>query len=158
MIGTVPAGSRSCTPFVLDGGNRAIHHWPSNFFIEPDGTHVEGEFQAAKHEGHPWRQRILLRHRSPGKAKRLARTWKLTPVELKAWDARKDQVMLDLIRKKVDDWPHLAQQLRFTGDGELVEDNWWHDNYWGDCHCFKCFRIGRNQLGKIWMQVREEIS
>jgi predicted NAD-dependent protein-ADP-ribosyltransferase YbiA (DUF1768 family) len=40
----------------------------------------------------------------------------------------------------------------------MVEDNWWHDNYWGDCHCFQCFRIGINMLGQIWMQVREEIS
>ena len=27
-----------------------VHNWPSNFYIEQDGTFVEAEFQAAKHE------------------------------------------------------------------------------------------------------------
>lgn len=50
--------------------------------------------------------------------------------------------------------------LLSTEDEELVEDTTgWHDNIWGDCSCPKCQYIkGRNKLGKILMQVRDEIK
>ena len=54
--------------------------------------------------------------------------------------------------------PSLKEQLLDTGDVELIEGNTWHDNYWGNCTCSKCSGIiGRNQLGKTLMNIREEI-
>ena len=55
---------------------------------------------------------------------------------------------------------NLRQILLSTKDEELVEDTTgWHDNIWGDCSCPKCQYIkGRNKLGKILMQVRDEIK
>lgn len=55
---------------------------------------------------------------------------------------------------------NLRQILLSTEDEELVEDTTgWHDNIWGDCSCPKCQYIkGRNKLGKILMQVRDEIK
>lgn len=51
----------------------------------------------------------------------------------------------------------LAIRLKST-QGELVEYNSWHDNFWGDCTCPKCRNIkGQNQLGKLLMQKREEL-
>ena len=47
-----------------------------------------------------------------------------------------------------------------TGDKYLTEGNNWHDNYWGVCKCnsSKCLdKVGRNKLGKILMQIREEL-
>ena len=41
----------------------------------------------------------------------------------------------------------------------LIEGNYWHDNYWGNCLCPKCKEIeGQNQLGKILMKVRSTLS
>jgi hypothetical protein len=40
----------------------------------------------------------------------------------------------------------------------IIEQNTWHDNYWGDCTCLRCFRIGENYLGRIWMDLRDEYA
>ena len=40
---------------------------------------------------------------------------------------------------------------------ELIEKNYWHDNFWGVCTCGKC-STGKNHLGTILIQVREEIQ
>ena len=40
-----------------------------------------------------------------------------------------------------------------TGDAELVEGNTWNDTYWGVCN-----GVGHNHLGKILMQVRQELQ
>lgn len=60
--------------------------------------------------------------------------------------------MLDLLRKKFT-LPDLRAELLKTGSEELVECNWWKDRYWG---VYK--GKGHNHLGKLLMQVREEIN
>ena len=127
--------------------------WFSNFYVEPDGTHVEGEFQAAKHFGHPWRQAVIRRS-TPKRAKKLGRRWKLNRYQLMEWEHRKNQVMYELVKAKIEDHPEIAFTLLAT-EGQIVESNTWHDNYWGDCTCLRCFRIGENHLGKILMQLRD---
>jgi len=34
----------------------------------------------------------------------------------------------------------------------------WHDKFWGICICTKCANKGENHLGKILMEVREELK
>ena len=65
---------------------RFWRHEFSNFCIEPDGSFVEREFQAAKYEGHPIRQAIVRRAATPRRAKKLGRLWRLTDDELIAWN------------------------------------------------------------------------
>jgi ribA/ribD-fused uncharacterized protein len=133
-------------------------HEFSNFYIEPDGSFVEREFQAAKYEGHPIRQAIVRRTASPRTAKRLGRKWRLTDDELAAWNERKIDVMIALIDKKVDDWPEIAGMLLdMSIDDQIVEINKHHDNFWGDCSCMKCYHIGQNWLGEAWMLVRRRL-
>jgi predicted NAD-dependent protein-ADP-ribosyltransferase YbiA (DUF1768 family) len=91
-------------------------HEFSNFCIEPDGSFVEREFQAAKYEGHPIRQAIVRRTATPRRAKKLGRRWRLTEDELAAWNERRVDVMLSLVDKKVDDWPELG--LILIGSGQ----------------------------------------
>jgi predicted NAD-dependent protein-ADP-ribosyltransferase YbiA (DUF1768 family) len=45
-----------------------------------------------------------------------------------------------------------TQVFFYTGDRELIEDSW-RDSYWGWGEDHK----GRNWLGKLWMEVREEL-
>jgi predicted NAD-dependent protein-ADP-ribosyltransferase YbiA (DUF1768 family) len=60
------------------------------------------------------------------------------------------------VARKLYDHAEVFVVLAMT-EGEIVESNNWHDNYWGDCTCLRCYRIGENHLGKILMRLRDEI-
>lgn len=69
------------------------------------------------------------------------------------------EIMLELLRLKFTRNPELGKLLIATGDALLEEGNKWHDNFWGDCTCDDCRDIeGENWLGKLLMQVRDELS
>ena len=112
---------------------------------------VEHAFQAAKSLNHAERDWIAAAG-SPGLAKRLGRRVNLRP----DWEKVKFDVMEECLRSKFAD-PVLKQKLLATGDEELVEGNYWHDNTWGNCSCEKCKDIvGKNMLGNILMKLRTE--
>ena len=75
----------------------------------------------------------------------------------KDWDTFKDTIMLELLRIKFSDVEWL-DKLKNTKGYLLVEGNYWHDNYFGNCDCQYCRNIeGQNKLGKMLMQIREEL-
>jgi ribA/ribD-fused uncharacterized protein len=151
---TLTTPQESCIWFARNTGQGYQHNWISNFYVESDGLSVEHWFQAEKHRGHPFRQNIILNAATPGKAKRLGRRWKLTEEELAAWNERKLYVMLELVRAKIAGSIELRQKLIET-EGPIIEENNWHDNYWGDCVCPKCrHKSGDNYLGRIYEMVR----
>jgi len=52
----------------------------------------------------------------------------------------------------------LKKRLKNTEGYELIEGNFWHDCYWGNCSCEKCKNIeGQNVLGRLLMKVRTAI-
>jgi N-glycosidase YbiA len=67
------------------------------------------------------------------------------------WDSVRLDIMLNLLRLKFS-LPDLREKLLRTGDGVLVEGNWWGDTFWGVCD-----GEGENHLGLLLMQVRREI-
>lgn len=71
------------------------------------------------------------------------------------WESRKREVMLEIVRDKFTRNQALKTALLATGDTELQEGNRWHDHYWGICPPGS--GNGRNELGKILMQVRQEL-
>ena len=90
---------------------------------------------------------------TPGQAKRLGRQAVLRD----DWEQNKLNVMETALRKKFA-IPKLREQLLATGDAYLVEGNYWHDNFWGDCGCEKCKHThGQNNLGKLLMKIRDDI-
>lgn len=144
-------------------------HFLSNFFIEPDGTTVEHEFQAAK--THFLDEKVtILGCSTPGQAKRAGgkKGLKLPDGTIfhvtlrRDWEEEQPNGMLtkvnfmrDLVFRKFWDHPDLAMMLADTGDAELIEGNYWHDNIWGNCTCSSCARIeGTNFLGLALMDVR----
>ena len=69
------------------------------------------------------------------------------------WESRKVGVMLELLKLKVEQHEYVRRKLLATGDRELVEDSW-RDAFWG----WGPNQDGANMLGRLWMQVREEIE
>lgn len=135
------------------------HAFLSNFYpstIYHDGiTYPTNEhfFQAMKTLDIETRKAIAAAP-TPGAAKRMGRHVALRP----DWEKIKVDVMrLGLMLKFTD--AELAEKLLATGDEELVEGNWWHDNTWGNCHCTECSRKGgRNLLGMLLMELRKELQ
>lgn len=127
------------------GSDAGDNSFLSNFYQHGNWT-VEHHYQAAKTDDPVWASRILNAP-TPAAAKKLGREAPMRPT----WDGEKVAVMLALLRVKFL-WPDLAQRLLDTGDAELVEGNWWGDRFWGVCN-----GVGENNLGRLLMQVREEL-
>jgi ribA/ribD-fused uncharacterized protein len=121
----------------------------SNFFIFPliwEGLLYpasENAYQAMKTEDEE--VRVQFMHITPDKAKRKGRQIKMRD----GWDEMKIDVMRDILTEKFKD-KVLRKKLLDTGSAELVEGNWWGDEYWG-----RCDGKGQNWLGILLMDVRE---
>ena len=114
---------------------------------------VEHGYQAYKTQVYPLRVEIAHKD-TPGQAKRAGQR-----VALRTdWEQVKVSVMRMFVQQKFRN-PMLAVQLMDTGDRELCEGNYWHDQYWGDCTCPKHRDVpGQNVLGQILMIVRSELQ
>lgn len=114
---------------------------------------VEHAFQAAKTRDPEQKEKIRLVE-NPGEAKRLGRQVILRP----DWEDVKIAYMTVFVYDKFFNNPDLAARLVATAPQELIEGNHWHDNYWGDCYCYRCKDIeGQNHLGKILMRLRSKL-
>jgi ribA/ribD-fused uncharacterized protein len=122
-------------------------NWPAQ--VELGGMRfpsVEHAYQAAKTTDA--RQRAQFLTGSPGDAKRLGRRVTMRP----DWEVVKVDVMRDLLRQKFARGSELAAKLIATGAQPLVEGNTWGDTFWGVCR-----GKGENNLGRLLMQVRDEV-
>jgi hypothetical protein len=89
--------------------------------------------------------------KSPGKVKRLGRTFEIR----EDWNDIRLAVMLQGLRYKFSKSnPILRQKLLDTGDQYIQEGNSWGDSFWGYCFTDE---MGKNHLGRLLMQVRFEI-
>ena len=86
---------------------------------------------------------------SAGEAKRLGRKVTLRP----DWNDVRISIMHDIVRAKFDQHKDLRDKLLATHDKKLIEGNYWNDCFWG-----VCMNRGENNLGKILMLVRDELS
>jgi len=132
---------------------RGPYRWLSNFeMVEvtmPDGItypSTEHAFQAHKILDLKARRNIAALP-SPREAKKLGRHLKLR----EDWEEVKFDVMLTALRLKFK-YPHLREKLLATGRSQLVEGNTWGDRVWGVCD-----GEGENHLGRLLMQVRDEL-
>ena len=133
------------------------YHFLSNFFKSKIVLQrkvyrtAEHMYQAAKSLD-PDEQADVRNCYTPGQSKRAGQR-----VTLRAdWDSIKDQVMMYVVFHKFDQSEALTNKLEQTGKEEIIEGNYWHDNYWGGCVCKRCSKIhGENKLGKILMKIRQ---
>ena len=131
----------------------------SNFFPSPLKVNglvwptVEHIYQAYKASEVAERELVRLCPLAKD-AKKMGQTFKL-PAD---WETKKMVVMQKILEKKFAHGSELAQKLLDTKHCYLIEGNYWHDNFWGDCICWKCNQIpGQNQLGILLMERRDEI-
>jgi len=114
---------------------------------------VEHAYQAYRAQHSHDREAIRLAP-TPNAAKRLAHT---IP-QRSDFDNIKLFVMDQNLRKKFK-IVRLREQLLATGTAELVEGNYWHDNFWGACVCKTCYYAeGQNHLGQLLMQIRADLG
>lgn len=113
---------------------------------------VEHGFQAAKTLA-PEERAYVLAAPTPQKSKK--RGWEIT---LRPdWDAVRLRVMEALLEAKFARG-HLRTELQRTGDLELIETNYWHDQFWGDCFCRKHAETpGENHLGRLLTELRAKL-
>ena len=81
-------------------------------------------------------------------AKYLGRQVNLRP----DWTDTKLELMYKIVKAKFVQHPDLAEKLIAIKE-PIVETNYWKDYYWG-----VCYGVGENNLGKILMRVRDELS
>ena len=122
----------------------------------------EALFQALRFKGHPKIQKEIQLCPSPMGAKMIARREKGLLGRGKKWDeARSDiRLMKKCLRLKLDQHPELQERLINTGDAIIIEDCTTHDKesarFWGAVRIDGDW-IGTNELGKLWMEIREEL-
>lgn len=68
------------------------------------------------------------------------------------WESVRLDVMREIIRAKHEQHQYVKVKLLETGDREIVEDSW-RDDFWGTGPD----GTGQNWLGKLWMELRDEI-
>jgi N-glycosidase YbiA len=128
------------------------HAFLSNFY--PCVVHVAGFACASVEHGFQASKAVkqddfhlIMGARTPGISKKLGRK-----VERRFdWEQVKEGVMYHLLKEKFQFNP-LKNALLATGEHTLIEGNTWGDTYWGVCK-----GVGKNRLGVLLMQVREEL-
>ncbi len=95
---------------------------------------------------------MIARMPNPGSVKKIGQKMKIRT----DWESKKLEIMNWGVREKFKN-DYLADLLLSTEDLELIEGNYWHDNFYGSCYCEKCENKGKNHLGKILMKVRDEL-
>lgn len=122
--------------------------WPATVVLDGETyPTVAHAYQAAKTLSAECRAQIRGAE-TAAQARRLGRVVPRRP----DWPQVKLRMMEELLRQKFSAGP-LRQQLAATGLALLVEGNTWGDVYWGVCR-----GRGENHLGRLLMQVREELA
>lgn len=141
---------------IIDGFS-GEYSFLSNFYESPvtalwDDAHkvevptVEHAFQAAK-AGVRDDFYSICSSPNAGASKKQGRRITLRP----DWEEVKLEVMKRILREKFAQRP-LRQRLLNTGEAMLVEGNTWGDRFWGVSR-----GAGDNHLGRLLMEVREEL-
>lgn len=126
----------------------------SNFHVEP--LEVDGLVYQTSEAAYMAQKTFLeteivalAKCKTGPEAKRLGQLVTLRP----DWEEVKFSKMLKVLRAKFEQSQFCRDLLLSTGSKYIEESNWWNDNYWGKCHVY-----GLNNLGKILMQIRTEIT
>ena len=126
----------------------------SSFKVEHDGylySSVEEAYQALGFiESAPEIADKIKNSHSAHEAQKIA--YENKDKRQKNWDEIKVHVMEELLREKISQNPYVKKKLLETNNYMIVEDSP-KDSFWG----WGINRNGQNQLGKLWMKLRDEL-
>ena len=127
----------------------------SSFKVEWNGylfSSVEEAYQAASFMGSDEElvEKIKKSH-SADEAQRIA--YANRDKRREDWDDVKISIMEELLRLKIEQNPYVKKKLLQTEDYMIVEDSP-KDDFWG----WGPNRNGQNNLGKLWMKLREGLK
>jgi len=126
----------------------------SSFAVEWHGKvwpTAEHAYQASKFfENSPEISDQVYNVRSAHDAQKLAQKYK-DKTDSDFYD-KNIKILEDICRHKLQQHKYIQNKLIQTGDRKIVEDSP-KDDFWG----WGADRNGRNELGKIWMKLRQEI-
>lgn len=131
---------------------RGEYYFLSNFYPINikigDNTYssVEAAYQAMKCKTKDERKQFV--GISAVQAKRLG---KKIPLR-RDWEREKFRVMNHLLEIKFSD-KHLSKRLKETGGAFITHENYWKDTYWGVYN-----GKGKDMLGKLLMEIREDVE
>jgi ribA/ribD-fused uncharacterized protein len=111
---------------------------------------AEAAYQASKFPNNPMLQYMIRTALSAHEAFKIAQESQiLISIE---WYEHRVRSMQGIIRAKTQQHDYVYRKLMDTGTRELIEDSW-RDDFWG----WGPNRDGQNMLGKLWMELREEL-
>lgn len=111
----------------------------------------EHAYQWSKFQGYQWALADLI-HMAPSahEAFRLAQANR--KFQNPRFQGMKLEVMKEILFAKAQQHEYVRRKLLQTGDRELIEDSW-RDDFWG----WGPEKNGRNMLGQLWMEVRQQL-
>lgn len=127
----------------------------SSFKVEWNGylyASLEEAYQAASFMGSSEELVERVKHsHSADEAQRIA--YANRDKQRPDWNEVKVAIMEELLRLKIEQNPYVKKKLLQTENYLIVEDSP-KDSFWG----WGPNRDGENQLGKLWMKLREELK
>lgn len=126
----------------------------SSFTVQRHGIKfptAEHAYHWAKFPGNQSLQNIIRHAPSAHEAFVIAQNYKSQ--RRPDWDAVKVDVMRDILWCKYSQHDYIQTKLPKTGERILIENSW-RDDFWG----WGPQRDGQNMLGKLWMEVRAQIT
>lgn len=134
-------------------GFQKEYRWLSNFYILKEPIDIFGckfyttenlyqAFKCAKEDDF-----ICMSNITPAQAKRLGKRVELNP----EFESNKLSIMKNILSVKFNH-QYFKNKLILTGKCYIEETNTWGDTFWGVCNGY-----GQNNLGKIIMEIRDEL-
>jgi len=124
---------------------------------------AEALFQWLRFDQHPQVQKEIVDQKSPLAVKMKARKHRVLLNRGDKWDEHLDDLprMKMYLELKLSQHPDLKTDLINTGNDYIIEDCTTHDResarFWGMVKKDGQW-IGDNQLGKIWMDIRDDVK
>jgi len=115
----------------------------------------EALYQACRFPHRPEVQRLIIEQTSPMTAKMRSKPFRSD--SRPDWDRIRISIMRWCLRVKLaNNWTQFGNLLTSTGNREIVEHSR-NDDFWGATHTAEGILSGVNALGRLLMELREEL-
>lgn len=136
-----------------------LSNMAGGFYLKVNGTRIftsEALYQACRFPHRPEIQRLIVQQASPMTAKMKSKPHRKD--SRPDWDAVRIKIMRWCLRVKlVQNWPEFGRLLLATGDRPIVEESR-KDDFWGAKAVDDKALIGANVLGRLLMELREDLK